>query len=41
MSLSNIHTALLFTLGSLVGTTAALAQTILPAGFGAMRTEEA
>jgi hypothetical protein len=31
-----IHQALLFTLGSLVGTTAALAQTIIPAGFGAM-----
>ncbi|MDA9110479.1 DUF2341 domain-containing protein, partial [bacterium] len=31
-----IHKALLFTLGSLVGTTAAIAQTIIPAGFGAM-----
>ena len=35
-----IHKALLFTLGSLVGTTAAIAQTIIPAGFGAMSVNQ-
>ena len=35
-----IHQALLFTLGSLVGTAAALAQTIIPAGFGAMSVSQ-
>ena len=35
-----IHKALLFTLGSLVGTTAALAQTIVPPGIGALSSSQ-